>query len=756
MLKKHTNLYSYINACISCFLMSTGFGILTGIGFNSQLSIKEVMIQILITCILMTVIVFNRFTAIFGAVLGAAGIFYGFSLLNIKENGGFNSLFNWLITQMPEDSVWYSIETMNLIHTIINIAICVAMFLIWCTPYRSRLTALISLAMIILIYITGTTQYNRIVILLIFTGVFSICAVDKYENRRHLGSKKRFSVLGERWIVPFVSMLLCILLSGSTLIMLDNDNKYDFRNRTCSQIAADVQSYSGVYTAEQMGLNLTLYDLGLQENEKYIGGNLPEREHFLLATTDLNKSYNVKVTTFDKFTGKKWITTFTDNYRVNGPFRKKQRQCLANNFVTSSDYIRNLNNIIFSKKVNIVLNIDSMFLPTIGQTYKYIENSKSKNPNLFNRSGQLFSYFGQKQGYSYTLNTIHFNTNARLSEKNLTQINELMVKRDPMYTKKFVSDYTNFPVKFGRTFNDLIKMMGVKSKNKFEVACKVNNFFSEENGFKYSTEGLDFDSDTNIVNEVFTTKKGHCVYYSTAAIAVLRYLKIPCRLAAGYKTIRINDNLHIVDSHYPYCWVECYFPNLGWISFDPSPENEIEFDAEMLSIPNESTTDIKGENKTEEIKKDTSVTPQIAGIPLNVLWVVLLVLFTYLILRGFLANKLYDYKFVVKRFKTNQKQCEYYLKDIQRQFSIIDEGRHIQETLREQIADIYSVLDEKDKMLLISAIEICESFCYGGNIPNDQEIQQVCLARSMLDNVLKKKSKLITYILKRRIFLPVI
>ncbi len=748
MLKGPKNLYSYFSACLCCFLTALGFAILIFPKFESQLNIETVMLQVLVTCILMSAFMFKRLTAIFSVIPVVLGVAFCINRFEINSNESLTSFFNWLINQMPQNSPWHTPQNVALIHTVVNILLCVVLFLIWRAPYRSLLTVLISITLILAVYITDAAEYNRIVILLIFTGVCSLCAIDKYEHRKHLGDKKSFTVLGKGWIIPFTSILFCVLISGSTLLIFNNNERYNFRNRECSQIAADVQSHTEIYTPEQKALELSLHDLGLQKNEKYIGGNLPEGEHILLATTDLKKSTNVKVTTFDRFTGKNWTTSFTDSYRINGPFKEKQNQYLSN----KSLKFPKTYGLVSRQKVNITLNVDTLFLPTVGQTYKYTENSHTKNPILFNQSGQLFSYFGERNGYSYTLDTLHYNTTDSLSKSNLSEITKSVIKYDSTYTKDFVSKYTQFPIKLVGDIDILIKQMGIQSKNRYETACKVAAFFNKENGFEYSKDGLSFNENSSIVNKLLTTKKGHCVYYSTVTIAVLRHLKIPCRLAAGYKTVGLAKNIQIIDSYYPYCWVECYFPNIGWVSFDPSPENEIQFNAAQFKKEHK-TIALKDETTAKKAEKQSFSFIKLSKT-LVCLFIALSVVFAYLIVRSFWADKLYDYRFVAKRFKARNEQCEYYLKDIQRQLYAL--GSHKpEETLREQLHPLCPILNEDEKASLLSATEIFESYCYGGKTPNPEEVQQLCKARLILKELLKKRLNPIVYFVKRRMLLPV-
>lgn len=756
MLKKTDNLYAYLSIYISCFVTSLGLALLIGTNFQSLLDSKQITVQIFLTSALMTLLLYNRWTAILSVFVGAAGIMYCDSLLHLDKNGGLGSFLEWLLAKMPQDSQWYSSENVDLVHTLLNIGICVLLFLFSRTYFRSILVGVSALTLIVLSYLNETIEYNRIIILLIFIGIFSLFAVDKFEGRKPFFSRKSFTVLGEHWVVPVSSILICTLIAGITLVAFDNDKKYDTRNRFSSNITADLQSYSDVYTAQQKTLSISLYDLGLQKNEKYIGGNLPKGKHALLAITNLTKPTNVKIATFERFDGRSWSTEFSESYRLNGPFLEEQNRYLANNSLNESNLLFVLNDFVSRKEVNIMVTVDTVFLPTISQTYKFTEKTKTINPNLFNRLGHVFSFYGQKAGYRYTLETIGFNTEAELSKRDIASLNSLTKMGDPEYTKSFVAKYTKSPVKFGEQTERLFKKLGIKpDKNNYNTACKIMNYFSKGNGFIYAEKGLKFDKDSNVVNELLQTKKGHCVYYSTAAIALLRYLNVPCRLAAGYRTVKSQESIQVIDSYYPYCWVECYFPNLGWISFDPSPEHEIEFDGKLPSTLDSPYS--KDTNITEEKIENTNIALlEISKLPFGIIVALAVLAFVYLVARGFWTSKLYEYEVVLKRFKTTEKQLEYYLKDIERQIFALGLANVSEKTLREQADEIYGVLDNNDREILDLAFDIFEGFCYANKVPNTDEIWYIYEARSMLERALMQNINPIGYIIKRKILLPVL
>ena len=78
-----------------------------------------------------------------------------------------------------------------------------------------------------------------------------------------------------------------------------------------------------------------------------------------------------------------------------------------------------------------------------------------------------------------------------------------------------------------------------------------------------------------------TSHRGYCQYFASAMGAMLRSLGIPTRLLTGYGPgtpagaggIRPqgDSTQEIVTTSDAHTWVEAYFPNYGWIPFEPTP-----------------------------------------------------------------------------------------------------------------------------------------------------------------------------------------
>ena len=76
---------------------------------------------------------------------------------------------------------------------------------------------------------------------------------------------------------------------------------------------------------------------------------------------------------------------------------------------------------------------------------------------------------------------------------------------------------------------------------------------------------------------LFDTKKGFCNYYASAEILMLRSIGIPARMAVGFaegeSPSDLNDSKSIsytVLNRDAHAWPEVYFPNIGWVEFEPT------------------------------------------------------------------------------------------------------------------------------------------------------------------------------------------
>jgi transglutaminase-like putative cysteine protease len=73
------------------------------------------------------------------------------------------------------------------------------------------------------------------------------------------------------------------------------------------------------------------------------------------------------------------------------------------------------------------------------------------------------------------------------------------------------------------------------------------------------------------VEYVLKAKKGVCQDFAHVMIACFRNLGLPARYVSGYiETIPPLGKEKLVGSDASHAWVSVYFPNIGWVEFDPT------------------------------------------------------------------------------------------------------------------------------------------------------------------------------------------
>ena len=71
---------------------------------------------------------------------------------------------------------------------------------------------------------------------------------------------------------------------------------------------------------------------------------------------------------------------------------------------------------------------------------------------------------------------------------------------------------------------------------------------------------------------IFDMEQGYCVYFATAMTVMLRTLGIPARFTVGYTTGQhVADNKWVIRGFNSHTWVEVFFPEIGWVAFNPTP-----------------------------------------------------------------------------------------------------------------------------------------------------------------------------------------
>ena len=134
----------------------------------------------------------------------------------------------------------------------------------------------------------------------------------------------------------------------------------------------------------------------------------------------------------------------------------------------------------------------------------------------------------------------------------------------------------------------------------YDAAVAIEEHLESEKEYSLSVPAPSGDvADTFL----FEREAGYCTYYATTMVVMLRSQGVPARFVTGYTPGEaVGDDRRVVRGLDSHAWVEVYFPDVGWVRFDPTPAGPRET-AENTRLTEarqngESDVDIEGTNGT--------------------------------------------------------------------------------------------------------------------------------------------------------------
>lgn len=150
---------------------------------------------------------------------------------------------------------------------------------------------------------------------------------------------------------------------------------------------------------------------------------------------------------------------------------------------------------------------------------------------------------------------------------------ERMVAAPPKYPDRLKRVYLQLPDTLDPRIRQLAESVAGDAAHPFTIARKIEDYLSTN--YRYSLEGKGPTQDP-IATFLFERREGHCEYFATAMVLMLRSLGIPARPVNGFLGATYNEfgGYYTVAEKQAHSWVEVYINPFGWVTFDPTPLRE--------------------------------------------------------------------------------------------------------------------------------------------------------------------------------------
>ncbi|MCI0437617.1 MAG: transglutaminase domain-containing protein [Chloroflexi bacterium] len=181
-----------------------------------------------------------------------------------------------------------------------------------------------------------------------------------------------------------------------------------------------------------------------------------------------------------------------------------------------------------------------------------------------------------------TPDIISYSFNEELEENSLYAISSFVSLATDDDLRNAGTDYSGFvrdhylqlPATLPQRVRDLALELTSNAETPLDKALAIQDYLREDGGFVYSQ---DIEAPPPTADGVdwflFESRTGYSDYFGSSMTVLLRAAGVPARMAAGYAPGEFDEEVQrrVVRDFDSHGWVQAYFPNFGWIDFEPTP-----------------------------------------------------------------------------------------------------------------------------------------------------------------------------------------
>ena len=140
-----------------------------------------------------------------------------------------------------------------------------------------------------------------------------------------------------------------------------------------------------------------------------------------------------------------------------------------------------------------------------------------------------------------------------------------------IYSRWIQDHYLQLPASITVRTRDLAYRIAGDLPTAYDKAEAVTRYVRENIEYEVNISPPPVGSDP-VDWVLFDSPRGYCNYYASAEVVLLRALGIPSRLAVGFSQGEADKSgrTFVVRESAAHAWPEVYFPDLGWVEFEPT------------------------------------------------------------------------------------------------------------------------------------------------------------------------------------------
>ncbi len=131
--------------------------------------------------------------------------------------------------------------------------------------------------------------------------------------------------------------------------------------------------------------------------------------------------------------------------------------------------------------------------------------------------------------------------------------------------------YLQLPENFSARIGQLAKEVAGEEKTPYDKANVITQYLRRTITYSETISPPPAGRDA-LEWFLFDERRGFCNYYASSEVLMLRALGVPARISVGYAQGKwdAKEKTYTVIGKDSHAWPEVYFPNLGWVVFEPT------------------------------------------------------------------------------------------------------------------------------------------------------------------------------------------
>lgn len=596
----------FFEACCA-ILIAVGAVLSFDQAFRFHAEVSSIVWDVTVVILLLTLT--TRRPWVFFAAAAAAMSLLAWYLLFTDGFDSFLSywrgLLDWWVELFPKRSAYNTDENIRRVQLIIHVLAAAVIYLLVCVLRRSWAILLWSGIFLVVLSLNGF-QENVPAMLCITLGTLPLAARNLYNRDFRRGVR----MLSPRWQPVAAGIALCAaaaLLAGAIL----PDDTASWRVPQLARILIDWQDSQDlpglIDRDEVLGLlEIDMHSLGLQPETGRLGGDISLKNRTVVMRVQADDPGLMRGNVYQEYTGSEWRA---GSYRGVTQY-SMEGDALGSALLSdlpSGEYLRPMFESLASRQnVQVQIRRRTRRLFTSDKAFGLQGITDDVSQVSCNEAGELYTGSSVAADYRYSYETWRLDAYGPDFLETMRQLTDhAALAGDPQYDAIY-AQYTALPDSLPQNVYDMAVVMAGGAHNPYEQMVNMEHYL--RTNYRYTLTPGNVPRGRDFVDYFLETGEGYCVYFASAMAVMARTLGIPARFVTGY-ALRQEGGEWVARESTAHAWVECYFPGVGWLTFDPTGGAGYTNGHEAVIT----TTSTSGTTGTTTSRGDTTTTSRTTG-----------------------------------------------------------------------------------------------------------------------------------------------